>query len=108
MDQPDHKRTGRVSNQDKTTTVTQMQATYSPTAINRPHDRTGTLLSIAGLMAWLTAMILAIAGPLLGLEISPMVIVGMIVFSAAFSVLSLPKLIGLGKCDDEGQLPDHR
>ena len=86
--------------------VDKMQATYSPTEINRPHDRTGTLLSVAGLMAWLSAMILAIASPLLGLAISPMIIVGMIVFSAAFSVLSLPKLIGLGKHDSE--LPSPR
>lgn len=77
-----------------------MQATYSPSEINQPHDRTGTLLSVAGLMAWLTAMLLAIAGPLLGLAVPPLVIVGIVVFSAAFSVLSLPKLIGLGRRDE--------
>lgn len=88
------------------TKVTKMQATYSPTAINRPHDRTGTLLSVVGLMTWLMAMILAIASPLLGLAIPPIVIVGIIVFSAAFSVLSLPKLIGLGK-QDRASEPRH-
>lgn len=78
-----------------------MQATYSPTEVNQPQDRTGTLLSIAGLLAWLSAMLLAIAGPLLGIAVPPLVIVGMVVFSAAFSVLSLPKLIGIGRSSDE-------
>jgi hypothetical protein len=76
-----------------------MQATYSPADVNQPDDKTGTLLSVAGLLAWLSAMLLAIAGPLLGLAVPPIVIVGMIVFSAAFSVLSLPKLVGIGKQD---------
>ena len=78
-----------------------MQATYSPTQINQPQDKTGTFLSVAGLVAWLSAMLLAIAGPLFGLAVPPLVIVGMIVFSAAFSVLSLPKLIGIGHRDSE-------
>lgn len=78
-----------------------MQASYSPTQINQPQDKTGTFLSVAGLLAWLSAMLLAIAGPLLGLAVPPLVIVGIIVFSAAFSVLSLPKLIGLGRRDNE-------
>lgn len=77
-----------------------MQTTYSPSGANRPDDRAGTLLSVAGLVAWLSAMLLAIAGPLLGISIPPLVIVGMVVFSGAFSVLSLPRLIGLGKRDD--------
>ena len=79
-----------------------MQATYSVTEANQPNDRTGTLLSVAGLLAWLSAMMLAIAGPLLGLAVPPLVIVGMIVFSAAFSVLSLPKLIGVDKSGGAG------
>ena len=74
-----------------------MHATYSVTEANQPENRTGTLLSVAGLLAWLSAMLLAIAGPLLGLAVPPLVIVGMIVFSAAFSVLSLPRLIGVDK-----------
>jgi len=82
-----------------------MQATYSPADVNQPDDKTGTLLSVAGLLAWLSAMLLAIAGPLLGLAVPPLVIVGIIVFSAAFSVLSLPRLVGLGKHD--GQLPSR-
>lgn len=82
------KRPGKVDN---------MQTTYSPSGANQPEDRTGTLLSVAGLIAWLSAMMLAVAGPLLGMHVPPLLIVGMVVFSAAFSVLSLPKLIGLGK-----------
>lgn len=80
-----------------------MNTSYSPSAANEPHDRAGTLLSVAGLLAWLSAMMLAIAGPLLGIHIPPLLIVGMVVFSAAFSVLSLPKLIGLGKHEDHGR-----
>jgi len=74
-----------------------MHASYSTAAANQPDDRTGTVLSVAGLVAWLSAMMLAIAGPLLGVDVPPLLIVGMVVFSGAFSVLSLPKLIGLGK-----------
>ena len=74
-----------------------MQTTYSTLGTNQPDERAGTLLSVAGLVAWLSAMLLAIAGPLLGVSVPPLLIVGMVVFSAAFSVLSLPKLIGLGK-----------
>jgi hypothetical protein len=77
--------------------VEQMNTSYSVENANDPHDRAGTLLSIAGLVAWLSAMMLAIAGPLLGLNVPPMLIVGMVIFSAAFSLLSLPRLIGLGK-----------
>ena len=79
-----------------------MHTSYSPSGANQPDDRTGTLLSVAGLVAWLSAMMLAIAGPILGLDVPPMLIVGMVVFSGAFSVLSLPKLIGLGK-QEEGR-----
>jgi len=74
-----------------------MQTSYSPAEANQPDDRAGTLLSVAGLVAWLSAMMLAIVGPLLGVEVPPLLIVGMVVFSGAFSVLSLPRLIGLGK-----------
>lgn len=81
--------------------VEQMQTTYSPSGANQPDDRAGTMLSVAGLVAWLSAMLLAIAGPLLGITVPPLLIVGMVVFSGAFSVLSLPRLIGLGKHDDE-------
>jgi hypothetical protein len=42
-------------------------------------------------------MLLAVSGPILGIEVPPLLIVGMVVFSGAFSVLSMPKLIGLGK-----------
>ena len=77
-----------------------MHTSYSTVDANQPNDRAGTLLSVAGLLAWLSAMMLAIAGPLLGVDIPPLLIVGMVVFSGAFSVLSLPKLIGLGKSRD--------
>lgn len=77
-----------------------MQTSYSPSGANQPDDRAGTLLSVAGLVAWLSAMLLAIAGPILGIHVPPLLIVGMVVFSGAFSVLSLPKLIGLGKRGD--------
>lgn len=78
-----------------------MQTSYSPATANQPDDRAGTLLSVAGLVAWLSAMMLAIAGPLLGIEVPALLIVGMVVFSGAFSVLSLPKLVGLGKHDGD-------
>ena len=84
-----------------------MQTSYSPTAANQPDDRAGTLLSIAGLVAWLSAMLLAIAGPILGIDIPPLLIVGMVVFSGAFSVLSLPKLIGLGKREEKERGRSH-
>ena len=74
-----------------------MHTTYTPSAANQPDDRAGTMLSVAALVAWLSAMLLAVAGPLLGLDVPPLVIVGMVVFSGAFSVMSLPKLIGLGR-----------
>ena len=74
-----------------------MHSSYSPSGANQPNDRAGTILSVAGLAAWLSAMLLAIAGPILGVSVPPLLIVGMVVFSGAFSVLSLPKLIGLGK-----------
>lgn len=77
-----------------------MHTSYSPSAANQPDDRAGTLLSVAGLVAWLSAMLLAIAGPLLGIDVPPLLVVGMVVFSGAFSVLSLPRLIGIGKRDD--------
>jgi len=78
-------------------------SSYSPAQANQPGDRAGTLLSVAGLVAWLSAMMLAVAGPLFGMDISPLLIVGMVVFSGAFSVLSLPKLIGLGKQADDSR-----
>jgi NADH:ubiquinone oxidoreductase subunit 6 (subunit J) len=78
-----------------------MHSSYSPSSANQPDDRTGTLLSIAGLLAWLSAMLLAVAGAIFGLDVPPLLIVGMVVFSGAFSVLSMPKLIGLGKREDD-------
>lgn len=80
-----------------------MQAPYSPSDANQPGDRLGTLLSIAGLIAWLSAMMMAIAGPLFGVHVPPLLIVGMVVFSGAFSVLSLPRLVGLGRQPKNGQ-----
>lgn len=80
-----------------------MQATYSPSAANQPDNRAGTLLSVVGLLAWLSAMLMAVAGPILGIEVPALLIVGMVIVSGAFSVLSLPKLIGLGKRDAASQ-----
>jgi NADH:ubiquinone oxidoreductase subunit 6 (subunit J) len=82
-----------------------MHTTYSPTDANEPHNRVGTLLNVAGLVTWLSAMLLAIAGPLLGLHVPSLVIVALVVFSGAFTVLSLPRLIGLGK--RHGEHPHH-
>ena len=76
---------------------------YSPSSANQPDDRPGTVLSIAGLLAWLSAMLLAVSGPILGVDVPPLLIVGMVVFSGAFSVLSMPKLIGLGKRKHDDQ-----
>ena len=80
-----------------------MHASYSPSDANEPGDRVGTLLSVAGLIAWLSAMMMAIAGPLFGVHVPPLLIVGMVVFSGAFSVLSLPRLVGIGKQPKNGQ-----
>lgn len=69
-----------------------------------PHPQNpmnGAWLSIVGLVAWLTAMALAVAGPLLQIEIPAAVIVGMVVFSGVFSLLSLPKLLN-GDDDSKG------
>ncbi len=61
---------------------------------DHPHPPVaGAWLSIVGLIAWLTAMALAVAGPLLNIEIPASVIVGMVVFSGVFSLLSLPRLL---------------
>ena len=78
-----------------------MQATYSPSAANQPENRAGTLLNVVGLLAWLSAMLMAVAGPILGIDVPALLIIGMVVVSGAFSVLSLPRLIGLGKRDAE-------
>lgn len=86
--------------------VDDMHATYSPADANQPDNRIGTLLSVTGLVAWLSAMMLAIAGPLLGIDVPPLLIVGIVVFSGAFSVLSLPKLVGLGKHDPDADRRD--
>ena len=62
---------------------------------------TGAWLSILGLIAWLAAMALAVAGPLLDIEIPGSVIVGMVVFSGIFSLLSLPRLLQSNKHDEK-------
>ena len=58
--------------------------------------RNGAALSIAGLVIWLLAMVLAVAGPLLGVTVPPLLIIGMVVFSGLFSLLSLPRMLGVG------------
>lgn len=57
----------------------------------------GTWLNVLGLLSWLAAMFLAVAAPLLSLPIPPLAIVGMVVFSGLFSILSLPRLMGQSK-----------
>ena len=61
-----------------------------------PHnpDRTGTTLSIIGLGVWLAAMLLAVVSPIVGLPVPPMAVVGLVLFSGLFSLLSLPRLLG--------------
>ena len=66
--------------------------------VHHQQPASGAWLSIVGLIAWLTAMALAVAGPLLNIEIPAGVIVGMVVFSGIFSLLSLPRLLNT---DDE-------
>ena len=61
----------------------------------------GAWLSIIGLVAWLGAMIMAVAGPLFGLSIPAPVIVATVVLSGVFSLLSLPRLLGTGHSEDE-------
>jgi len=83
-----------------------MQHSYPHSERLASHESTppplaGAWLSIVGLLAWLGAMVLAVAGPLLNIEIPAGLIVGMVVFSGVFSLLSLPRLLGSGK--DEQQ-----
>jgi len=68
---------------------------------SQPNDNNGALLSIIGLIAWLFAMILAIAGPLLNIAIPSDIIVGMVIFSGMFSLFSLPRLLGGNSTKDE-------
>lgn len=62
---------------------------------------TGAWLSIVGLTTWLVAMLMAVAGPLLNINIPASVIVGIVVLSGVLSLLSLPKL--LHGADDDNQ-----
>ncbi len=64
------------------------------TSEHTPNDSPrGAWLSIIGLLAWLVAMALAVAGPLLNIDIPATVIVGIVIFSGLFSLLSLPRLL---------------
>lgn len=69
------------------------QTNQAATPDNASEGQTGALLNVTGLIFWLSAMLLAIAGPLLGIAVPPLLIVGIVVFSAAFSFLSLPTLL---------------
>jgi len=60
----------------------------------------GAWLSIIGLMAWLVAMALAVAGPLLNIHIPAAMIVGIVIVSGVFSLLSLPRLLRSGEQDN--------
>jgi hypothetical protein len=86
------------------TKVETMQATY-PTTEKSNSERAGTYLSVAGLVAWLSAMLLAVAGPLLGVPVPPLVIVSIIVVSAIFTVLSLPKLHDTARSSSDEHAP---
>ncbi len=59
--------------------------------------RTGALLNVSGLVAWLAALLLAVAGPLFGFEIPAAYLVAAVVFSAVFSVASVPRLVETGR-----------
>jgi hypothetical protein len=61
----------------------------------------GAWVSIIGLVAWLVAMALAVAGPLLNIDIPAIVVVGIVIFSGLFSLLSLPRLLQSSKNDEE-------
>jgi FtsH-binding integral membrane protein len=60
---------------------------------NPSDNRTGVALNITGLLCWLSAMLLAVAGPLLGIAVPPLLIIGIVAFSAVFSFLSIPNLL---------------
>jgi len=51
-------------------------------------------------MAWLVAMALAVAGPLLNIHIPAAMIVGIVIVSGVFSLLSLPRLLRSGEQDN--------
>jgi hypothetical protein len=63
------------------------------------------LFGAAGLVAWLSAMLLAIAGPLLGLRVPALLIVAIVVFAGAFSLVSLPKTGDDGKREPPPNFP---
>jgi hypothetical protein len=66
-------------------------------------DRTGTTLSIIGLGVWLAAMLLAVISPIVGLPVPPMAVVGLVLFSGLFSLLSLPRLLGSSPRNHEAE-----
>ena len=55
--------------------------------------RTGALLNVSGL----AALLLAVARPLFGFEIPAAYLVAAVVFSAVFSVASVPRLVETGR-----------
>lgn len=58
-----------------------------------PANDGGAWLSVLGLVSWLCAMLMAVAGPLLNIEIPALLIVGTVLISAVLSLLSLPRLL---------------
>lgn len=86
-----------------------MAHTYSNDGSSNPahekdaHTPGSAWFSILGLMVWLGAMILAVAGPLVGLAIPVALVVGMVVLSGIFSLLSLPRLFS----DDKHEPHSH-
>lgn len=83
-------------------TITDHSSTVSHQGEEQPLN--GTWLSIVGLVAWLCAMVLAVAGPLFGLAIPASLVVGMVVCSGLISLLSLPRLLGNDKQGGDSKL----
>ena len=81
---------------ENATTNGSLTADHTP---NASHG--GAWLSSLGLLAWLVAMALAVAGPLLNIDIPATVIVGIVIFSGLFSLLSLPRLLQSSKKDKQ-------
>ncbi len=68
-------------------------------------DRTGTTLSIISLGVWLAAMLLAVLSPIVGLPVPPMAVIGLVLFSGLFSLLSLPRLLSTNSHDTRRDPP---
>jgi hypothetical protein len=70
-------------------------------------DRIGTTFSVIGLSVWLAAMMLAVISPIAGLPVPPMAVIGLVIFSGLFSLLSLPRLLGSSARDSGADADPH-